>query len=197
MIIPVRCFTCGKVIGNKWDPYLDLLQSDYTEGDALGSSFLPDDADAILSQPISSSRISDSLIWHFDKNGVYTIKSGYKVGKALGCQTSSSCNIGVEWWWKCLWRLRIPVKIRIFIWKAYHTWLSTLVNLAKHGVPTETRCGVCSKKSETTVHALWSCGELKAFRNSCYLFSELNWNNNFQLLDNLCYCSHVLSITEM
>ncbi|MED6145395.1 hypothetical protein PIB30_024754 [Stylosanthes scabra] len=35
MIIPVRCFTCGKVIGNKWDSYLDLLQSDYSEGDAL------------------------------------------------------------------------------------------------------------------------------------------------------------------
>ncbi|KAF7809307.1 DNA-directed RNA polymerase subunit 10-like protein [Senna tora] len=35
MIIPVRCFTCGKVIGNKWDTYLDLLQADYSEGDAL------------------------------------------------------------------------------------------------------------------------------------------------------------------
>ena len=54
MIIPVRCFTCGKVkrfadgcvdaasfegacrllqvIGNKWDSYLDLLQADYSEG---------------------------------------------------------------------------------------------------------------------------------------------------------------------
>lgn len=35
MIIPIRCFTCGKVIGNKWDPYLGLLQAEYTEGDAL------------------------------------------------------------------------------------------------------------------------------------------------------------------
>ncbi|KHN74698.1 DNA-directed RNA polymerases I, II, and III subunit RPABC5 [Toxocara canis] len=35
MIIPVRCFTCGKVIGNKWDAYLGLLQSEYSEGDAL------------------------------------------------------------------------------------------------------------------------------------------------------------------
>ena len=25
MIIPVRCFTCGKVIGNKWQRYLELL----------------------------------------------------------------------------------------------------------------------------------------------------------------------------
>ncbi len=32
MIIPIRCFTCGKVIGNKWEPYLNLLQAEYTEG---------------------------------------------------------------------------------------------------------------------------------------------------------------------
>ena len=25
MIIPIRCFTCGKVIGNKWCRYLQLL----------------------------------------------------------------------------------------------------------------------------------------------------------------------------
>ena len=33
MIIPVRCFTCGKVIGNKWKTYHELqLQAD-PEGD--------------------------------------------------------------------------------------------------------------------------------------------------------------------
>ena len=36
MIIPVRCFTCGKVIGNKYDKYLDMLNREgYSEGDAL------------------------------------------------------------------------------------------------------------------------------------------------------------------
>ncbi|XP_033110777.1 DNA-directed RNA polymerases I, II, and III subunit RPABC5 [Anneissia japonica] len=35
MIIPVRCFTCGKVVGNKWEAYLGLLQAEYSEGDAL------------------------------------------------------------------------------------------------------------------------------------------------------------------
>jgi DNA-directed RNA polymerase subunit N (RpoN/RPB10) len=35
VIIPVRCFTCGKVIGNKWETYLRLLSMDYSEGDAL------------------------------------------------------------------------------------------------------------------------------------------------------------------
>lgn len=35
MIIPVRCFTCGKVVGNKWERYLKLLEQDVTEGEAL------------------------------------------------------------------------------------------------------------------------------------------------------------------
>ncbi|KAI9355362.1 DNA-directed RNA polymerase I, II, and III subunit RPABC5 [Zopfochytrium polystomum] len=35
MLIPVRCFSCGKVIGNKYDEYLVLLQNDYTEGQAM------------------------------------------------------------------------------------------------------------------------------------------------------------------
>ena len=31
MIIPVRCFTCGKVVGNKYDKYIELLQQDFVE----------------------------------------------------------------------------------------------------------------------------------------------------------------------
>ena len=28
MIIPVRCVTCGKVIANKWNKYLEMINSD-------------------------------------------------------------------------------------------------------------------------------------------------------------------------
>jgi len=35
MIIPVRCFTCGKVVGNKWERYLELLGKNVQEGEAL------------------------------------------------------------------------------------------------------------------------------------------------------------------
>lgn len=37
MIIPVRCFSCGKVIGNMWEKYLELLNQDKSEADALDS----------------------------------------------------------------------------------------------------------------------------------------------------------------
>ena len=35
MIIPVRCFTCGKVIGNKYETYTRLLSQEVSEKDAL------------------------------------------------------------------------------------------------------------------------------------------------------------------
>ncbi|KAK2196986.1 bifunctional DNA-directed RNA polymerase subunit RPABC5-Rpb10/RNA polymerase [Babesia duncani] len=35
MIIPVRCFTCGKVIGHLWERWLELLKAGTTEGQAL------------------------------------------------------------------------------------------------------------------------------------------------------------------
>ena len=35
MLIPVRCFTCGKVIGNKWNTYLTQLAHGTTEEQAL------------------------------------------------------------------------------------------------------------------------------------------------------------------
>lgn len=32
MIIPVRCFTCGKLIANKWNKYLALLKEKVKSG---------------------------------------------------------------------------------------------------------------------------------------------------------------------
>ena len=35
MLIPVRCFTCGNIVGNKWDRYQQLLKEHYAPGQAL------------------------------------------------------------------------------------------------------------------------------------------------------------------
>ena len=35
MIIPVRCFSCGKVIANKWEKYKQLLTEEKTKKEAL------------------------------------------------------------------------------------------------------------------------------------------------------------------
>jgi DNA-directed RNA polymerase I, II, and III subunit RPABC5 len=35
MIIPVRCYTCGKVLGDKWEHYNDLLKQNISQSKAL------------------------------------------------------------------------------------------------------------------------------------------------------------------
>jgi DNA-directed RNA polymerase subunit N (RpoN/RPB10) len=35
MIIPIRCFTCGKIIGNKWEIYIELLNKNLSHSSAL------------------------------------------------------------------------------------------------------------------------------------------------------------------
>lgn len=34
-LLPIRCFTCAKVVGNMWEKYIDLLTKGYTEAEAL------------------------------------------------------------------------------------------------------------------------------------------------------------------
>lgn len=35
MIIPIRCFSCGSITGNKWVPYQNLLAQGMSKKDAL------------------------------------------------------------------------------------------------------------------------------------------------------------------
>lgn len=39
-IIPIRCFTCGKVIGNKWEEYQNMISEKIPSGEALDKIFL-------------------------------------------------------------------------------------------------------------------------------------------------------------
>ncbi|KAK3218383.1 hypothetical protein Dsin_012353 [Dipteronia sinensis] len=109
-------------------------------------SFSEEEAEAILSLPSSRIGLNDSIIWHFDNSGVYSVRSGYWIAKDKDSNPSCiSLNPSVSWW-KFLWRLRLPTKIKNFIWKACNDWIPTNINLAVHGVKVETFCPFCCQK---------------------------------------------------
>jgi len=37
MVVPVRCFSCGKVIGDKWQEFINRLREGEAAGDVLDS----------------------------------------------------------------------------------------------------------------------------------------------------------------
>ncbi|KAK3224630.1 hypothetical protein Dsin_004492 [Dipteronia sinensis] len=54
------------------------------------ASFYREDAKAILSLPTGSSRTVGSLMWQYEKSGVYMVRIGYKVGRNLIDHAGSS-----------------------------------------------------------------------------------------------------------
>ncbi|KAK3230420.1 hypothetical protein Dsin_002301 [Dipteronia sinensis] len=64
----------------------------------IRASFLPEDADSILSLPLSSFRHKDRLQWYYENSGAFSVRSGYKVGLSMETSPSSSGLSGLESW---------------------------------------------------------------------------------------------------
>ncbi|KAL5555904.1 hypothetical protein UlMin_038140 [Ulmus minor] len=159
-----------KIVLGKFDKVSSLITASGSwDSNLIRASFHPDEAEAILSLPLPRRKILDSFLWHYDKFGHYTVRSGYWLATKRKSAPSSSTSSHTSWW-KRFWRLRIPPKIRIFLWKAYYNWIPLLVNLAKHGVPTQKRCPNYNETDDTTLHPLWGCKTLESLKVLCDSF---------------------------
>uniref|UniRef100_A0A8C6FHI6 DNA-directed RNA polymerases I, II, and III subunit RPABC5 n=1 Tax=Moschus moschiferus TaxID=68415 RepID=A0A8C6FHI6_MOSMO len=56
MIIPVHCYTCSKIVGNKWEACLGLLQAEYTK-DTLDAVILKYLCRKLIQRKVSQSHL--------------------------------------------------------------------------------------------------------------------------------------------
>ncbi|KAK2651756.1 hypothetical protein Ddye_011612 [Dipteronia dyeriana] len=66
---------------------------------------------AILQIPVGSRATDDTILWHYDDSGNYTVKSGYRIAGSLMSTLSSSTSNPAVLWWKTLWKLMVPLKV--------------------------------------------------------------------------------------
>ncbi|XP_042972955.1 uncharacterized protein LOC122304757 [Carya illinoinensis] len=59
--------------------------------------------------------------------------------------------------WKQLWSLNVPMKIKLFVWKAAHNVLPTLQNLASKKIVAIDLCSICKREIESPLHVIWGC----------------------------------------
>jgi hypothetical protein len=101
--------------------------------DMLQKFFLPMDRDLILSIPLSTRQQDDFWAWHYDKKGVFSVRSAYRMlidmrerrTAWLDELPSSSGTKEREKEWTAIWKVLVPSKIRVFLWR-----------LAKQSLPT-------------------------------------------------------------
>lgn len=103
----------------------------------------------------------DTLVWHFEKSGCYFMKSGYWLGMRDRFGDTNCSSNHLKKWWKNLWLLNVPLKIKVFIWGLYHNTIPLGRNLSASHMQVTSSCCICGCVEETTWHAFFECSVAK------------------------------------
>lgn len=127
--------------------------------DILGNHVCQEDQELIKQIPVLGSSRGDKLIWFYTGNGLYSVKSGYKVawerfGSLANAGSSSSAD---AFNWKRIWKMKVPPKIRVFLWKGLRGYLPVRERLCHKGLGSEQSCPRCGHPVESICHALLYC----------------------------------------
>ena len=123
--------------------------------EVIDSLFIPQEAELIKSIPLSANLPTDKIVWAKTTNGNFTVRSAYKLATSLFKSTTSGTTSDgslLRKFWKKIWPLPIPHKVRHFCWHACRDTLSTKVKLKRHNVIAEDMCVCCHDMVETTGH---------------------------------------------
>ncbi|CDY17870.1 BnaC04g03490D [Brassica napus] len=107
---------------------------------ALIKQILPHEEATILSIKPRKSGAPDKMVWLGTSSGVYTTKSGYlKAMEDGNVQTQTPTAIGIDWN-NNVWKLQVPPKIKLFLWKIFQGALPVGDRLASRNILVDTVC---------------------------------------------------------
>jgi hypothetical protein len=99
-----------------------------------------------LMNQINLSQARDTPRWKWSKDGKLSVKSIYK----------HLCKNGIGRSFRHLWKNRIPLKIKIWLWLIWHNVIATKDNLIKRNWARNPLCQFC-REQETINHLFFGC----------------------------------------
>jgi len=127
-------------------------------------TFWPEDAEEILRIPVNRD-LQDWPAWHYDQAGIFSVKSAYKLAvQLLEQETGRDANSSnaavlsdVQFKWHKIWQMKVPNKVKMFIWRFAHNSLPVRRNISRRGVKIDTVCPVCKRQDEDCGHLFFKC----------------------------------------
>lgn len=113
----------------------------------------------VLSIPVHPEE-RDRWYWRKENLGTYFVKSAYSLIQDNKTHHSTNGNSG---FWRRLWNLKIPPKIKSFLWRACSECFPTKDLLRARMVQVNILCPVCNESPESILHCLVTC----PFANTC------------------------------
>lgn len=104
----------------------------------------------ILSVPVHEG-MDDFQAWHYNKIGLFTVRSAYKVGvedkkrnrNSGGGSSSTPSAESSDQCWRQLWKVNCPRKLIHFLWRLGQNSLALRMNLKGRGLKLDTKCVMC------------------------------------------------------
>ena len=138
----------------------------------MNQLFLPHEATVIYGMPLSIRLPPDKIIWGLTPSSMFTTKSACKllVSRNSTNLAGTSSVENQKLFWRSIWQLRVPNKLKHFSWHACNDALPTMTNLVRKHTATTKVCSACQAQPEDTLHAIWSCTKLEP------TWSSLSWS---------------------
>ncbi|CAN1844657.1 Putative ribonuclease H protein At1g65750 [Linum perenne] len=134
----------------------DLLIPELPEWDAelIEDLMGPQEADCVLGMKPPCSSDDDERIWHFSQNGLYTVRSAYRLITEAG---ADHLQMRVGGNWRSLWQVEVPPKIKHHVWRLARRVLPTRMAIRRRGMDVESSWGCCGSEEEDLEHLFFGC----------------------------------------
>ncbi|XP_026378338.1 uncharacterized protein LOC113272755 [Papaver somniferum] len=104
----------------------------------------------------------DTIKWTPSKDGNFIVKSACNKLMEAMVQQQTALNIVPTTVWREPWKMKLPHRIKLFIWKCLKGIVPTRLRLSQAMQDIETHCEICKHEEESLYHLLISCNHAKA-----------------------------------
>ncbi|MBA0845669.1 hypothetical protein Goarm_022367 [Gossypium armourianum] len=126
-------------------------------------TFFDADAARIFQIPLAKEPHEDVMVWRCELLGEFFIRSAYKLLQSgIPSPTFNELQATSKGFYKKLWSLNLPSKIKITVWRISKNFIPNLSNMYCKRLMVNTMCPKCGGGAETTDHVFRSCHTSKA-----------------------------------
>ncbi|XP_052488006.1 uncharacterized protein LOC105773801 [Gossypium raimondii] len=126
--------------------------------DLIISTFNTDITRKILQLPLSKTIHEDIQVWRGEATGIFSVRSTYKLLQESTIDPNDYLQADSKNFYRKLWNLHMPSKIKITVWKIAWNYIPNFSNLKLKRVMTENRCSRCGQEEEDSFHVFQSVG---------------------------------------